>query len=101
MPVGYGSHLQLPSHGASSGNPSEPIAYSRFECQTLKGKRQGKTKTDFFRQEKRALTPFQRGLFDGLPETGLVAPEQENADTELGVATEESALSGAHQISRT
>ena len=40
-----------------------------FDCHTLKGKRKGKTKTDFFRDEQRALKPFQPGLFDDLPES--------------------------------
>ena len=35
-----------------------------FDCHTLKGKRRGKTKADFFREEQRALKPFQPGLFD-------------------------------------
>ena len=39
-----------------------------FDCHTLKGKRKGKTKADFFREEQRALKPFQPGLFDDLPE---------------------------------
>jgi len=38
-----------------------------FDCHTLKGKRAGKTKADFFREEQRALNPFQPGLFDDLP----------------------------------
>ena len=44
----------------------EPIPDYAFDCHTLKGKRQGKTKTDFFRDEQRALDPFQPGLFDDL-----------------------------------
>ena len=38
-----------------------------FDCHTLKGRRQGKTKADFFREEQEALMPFQAGLFDDLP----------------------------------
>ena len=38
-------------------------------CHTLKGKRKGKTSSDFFREEQRALKPFQPGLFDDLPES--------------------------------
>ena len=38
-----------------------------FDCHTLKGKRAGKTKVDFFREEQKALKPFQPGLFDDLP----------------------------------
>jgi hypothetical protein len=37
-----------------------------FDCHTLKGKRKGKTKADFFREEQKALRPFQPGLFDEL-----------------------------------
>ncbi len=39
-----------------------------YDCHTLRGKRAGKTKADFFREEQRAVTPWQRGLFDELPE---------------------------------
>jgi hypothetical protein len=46
----------------------EEIPDYAFDCHTLKGKRKGKTKTDFFREEQRALKPFQPGLFDDLPE---------------------------------
>ena len=44
----------------------EPIPDYAFDCHTLKGKRQGKTKADFFREEQRALEPWQPGLFDDL-----------------------------------
>ena len=47
----------------------EPIPDYAFDCHTLKGKRQGKTKADFFREEQRALDPFQPGLFDDLAES--------------------------------
>ena len=40
-----------------------------FGCHTMKGKRKGKTKTDFFRDEQAALKPFQPGLFDDLSES--------------------------------
>lgn len=39
-----------------------------FDCHTSKGKRQGKTKVDFLKEEQEALTPRQPGLFDHLPE---------------------------------
>jgi hypothetical protein len=39
-----------------------------LDCHTLKGKRAGKTKADFFHEEQRALRPWQPGLFDELPE---------------------------------
>ncbi|GDX10695.1 hypothetical protein LBMAG57_24670 [Verrucomicrobiota bacterium] len=39
-----------------------------FDCHTLRGKRAGKTKADFFREEQRALRPWQPGLVDALPE---------------------------------
>lgn len=35
-----------------------------FDCHTLKGKIQGKTRSDFFREEFEALKPRQAGLFD-------------------------------------
>jgi len=40
-----------------------------FDCHTLKGKRKGKTKADFSREEQRALKPFQPGLFHDLLES--------------------------------
>lgn len=39
-----------------------------FDCHTQKGRKRGKTKADFFREEQRALSPLQRGLFDDLPD---------------------------------
>jgi replication-associated recombination protein RarA len=42
----------------------EKIPDYAFDCHTLKGKRKGKTKADFFRDEQRALKPWQPGLFD-------------------------------------
>jgi len=46
--------------------PKEKIPDYAFDCHTLKGKRKGKTKADFFREEQRALKPWQPGLFDEL-----------------------------------
>ena len=46
----------------------EEVPDYAFDCHTLKGRRKGKTKADFFRYEQRALKPFQPGLFDDLPE---------------------------------
>jgi hypothetical protein len=40
-----------------------------FDCDTLGGKRAGKTKADIFGEEQRALKSFQPGLFDELPES--------------------------------
>ena len=40
-----------------------------FGCHTLRGKRAGKTKADFFRGEQGALRPWQPGLFEELPES--------------------------------
>jgi replication-associated recombination protein RarA len=39
-----------------------------FDCHTQKGRKRGKTKADFFREEQQALSPKQRGLFDDLPD---------------------------------
>lgn len=47
----------------------EKIPDYAFDCHTLKGKRKRKTKADFFREEQRALKPFQPELFDDLPES--------------------------------
>lgn len=46
-----------------------PIPEYAYDCHTLKGRRKGKTKADFFRAEQQALKPFQPGLFDDLPES--------------------------------
>ena len=35
-----------------------------FDCHTAKGKRKGKTRKDFFKEEFEALKPRQKGLFD-------------------------------------
>lgn len=37
-----------------------------FDCHTLKGKKMGKTKKDFFKEENKSLFPKQLGLFDDL-----------------------------------
>lgn len=47
----------------------EKVPDYAFDCHTLKGKRKGRTKADFFREQQRALNPGQPGLFDGLPES--------------------------------
>ena len=47
----------------------EEVPEYAFDCHTLKGRRKGKTKADFFREEQKALKPFQPGLFDDLPES--------------------------------
>ena len=39
------------------------------------GKKIGKTKADFFREEKKALNPFIPGLFDGLLESWSYAAQ--------------------------
>ena len=46
----------------------EKVPDYAFDCHTLKGRRKGKTKADFFREEQKALKPFQPGLFDDLPD---------------------------------
>lgn len=43
----------------------ETIPDYAFDCHTAQGKRLGRTKADFFRDEHNALKPRQRGLFDG------------------------------------
>ena len=42
----------------------EPIPDYALDCHTRAGKRAGKTKKEFFRQEQKALEPRQLGLFD-------------------------------------
>lgn len=42
----------------------EAVPDYALDCHTYEGKRAGKTKTDFFRDEYRALKPRQPGLFD-------------------------------------
>lgn len=44
----------------------EEVPEYAYDCHTLKGKRAGKTKADFFRDEFTALEPRQPGLFDNL-----------------------------------
>src|SRR5436853_222783 len=46
----------------------EKIPDYAFDCHTQKGRRMGKTKAEFFRDEQAALEPFQPGLFDDLIE---------------------------------
>ena len=46
----------------------EAIPHYAFDCHTQKGKRAGKTKQDFFRDEFKALKPREPGLFDDLVE---------------------------------
>ena len=46
----------------------EAIPSYAFDCHTQKGKRAGKTKQEFFRDEFKALKPREAGLFDDLVE---------------------------------
>jgi len=39
-----------------------------YDCHTAAGRKKGRTKAQFFRDEQRALKPHQPGLFDDLPE---------------------------------
>ena len=50
---------------AARANP-EPIPDYAFDVHTAEGRRRGKTKADFFRDEHAALTPREAGLFDDL-----------------------------------
>ena len=43
-----------------------PVPVYCFDCHTSKGKKRGKTKADFFRDELNALEPRIPGLFDDL-----------------------------------
>ena len=43
-----------------------PIPGYAYDCHTIRGKRMGKTKADFFRDEQQALNPLIPGLFDNL-----------------------------------
>ncbi|MFA6134577.1 MAG: hypothetical protein WC869_11240 [Phycisphaerae bacterium] len=42
----------------------EAIPDYAFDCHTMQGKREGRTKQEFFVQEYEALKPRQKGLFD-------------------------------------
>jgi replication-associated recombination protein RarA len=44
----------------------EPIPEYAYDVHTAEGRRQGKTRADFFRDEQAALHPKQPGLFDDL-----------------------------------
>lgn len=46
-----------------------PIPQYTYDVHTRKGKRMGRTKEEFFRDEYEALQPRERGLFDGLVPT--------------------------------
>ncbi len=46
---------------------TENVPDYAFDCQTLKGKRAGKTKADFFRDEQKLLKSSQPWLFNDLP----------------------------------
>lgn len=43
-----------------------PIPGYAYDCHTPQGRKAGKTKAEFFRQEQDALNPFIPGLFDDL-----------------------------------
>lgn len=49
---------------AEARKTAEPIPDYAFDCHTSTGKRQGKTKRDFFIEEHDALKPRAAGLFD-------------------------------------
>jgi len=51
---------------ARGNGEMEDIPEYAFDCHTRQGKRQGKTKAMFFRDEHEALKPRQPGLFDSL-----------------------------------
>ena len=55
---------QLADDLLAAGREEVP-AYA-FDCHTLKGRRTGKTKAHFFREEQEALRPLQTGFFDDL-----------------------------------
>ena len=44
-----------------------PIPDYAYDCHTAAGRKKGRTKAQFFRDEQRALKPHQPGLFDDLP----------------------------------
>ena len=56
--------LQLQADLDAARKNPEPIPEYAFDCHTQEGRRQGKTKADFFREEQAALNPRQPGLFD-------------------------------------
>jgi replication-associated recombination protein RarA len=49
---------------AAARSETVPIPEYAFDVHTAKGRKAGKTKTDFFREEHAALDPRQPGLFD-------------------------------------
>lgn len=73
-------HLQNFTYDALAGIDADKLARDllkagriavpdyAFDCHTQKGRKRGKTRADFFREEQRALKPHQRGLFDDLPD---------------------------------
>ena len=52
--------------GIAARDNIQPIPDYAFDCHTSKGRKAGKTKQDFFRDEQKALKPREKGLFDDL-----------------------------------
>ncbi|MGH0945676.1 hypothetical protein ACQVTS_32670, partial [Bacillus mycoides] len=52
----------------ADGEPMVDLPEYTFDCHTMKGKREGKTKADFMQDEFEALQPRTLGLFDDLVE---------------------------------
>lgn len=55
---------QLEAELTAARENTEAIPDYAFDCHTAKGKKAGKTKQDFFREEFQALNPREPGLFD-------------------------------------
>jgi replication-associated recombination protein RarA len=56
---------QLEADLEKARQTTEAIPDYAFDCHTSRGKKSGKTKADFFRDEHAALNPRKPGLFDG------------------------------------
>jgi hypothetical protein len=54
---------RLGGYGKTGQHP-EPIPEYAFDCHTRRGRKRGKTKRDFFRDEQGVLRPRQQGLLD-------------------------------------
>lgn len=57
---------QLEADLVAARDNIQPIPDYAFDCHTQKGRKAGKTKRDFFRDEHKALKPREKGLFDDL-----------------------------------
>jgi hypothetical protein len=54
------------AYAAACKGPLPPLPEYTFDCHTVRGRRNGKTRADFFQDEFLALQPREEGVFDSL-----------------------------------